>query len=1068
MGFKVLIAEDDRHTRTILEHIFTKDPAFKKMNIELLLAADGEQALRYFKSHNPDLIISDLLMPKMDGFAFCRAVRASPEGKDTPLVITSAIYKETVLLNRLRDELKVVFFPKPFQVREFTNEILQLINKPVINSEIVYTRNRITMSGPFKGSLKDRSLPAIILDIHRIEGTGVLSLEKGKMTKQIFFQFGRPIGAESNIRHENLGNYLVSKKILSDNQHQQLLIKAKDKRVSFLKSLIDSKQFNEDLVIKYHSSLVKVRIVNAFRWHEGSYAFLPGDSFSERITKAPVDPVALIFAGLKRISDLDQITSQLENKILSIIQFTPQGETLKKEFIRIFGDSIISQIISDSSTVGELLGKGLDPMSVYTHIYIMAETKMIELQKNEAPQSSSSAYKFQLVEDHLNLSNIKKVAGESVEPEEEISIVANIPFASNDGNDSGFILDLPIEMEMDNSPNLHKELRDFYIEIHEKNYFQILGISENASDPEIENEYRKLNNKYSLEAYTEVDLGSDHFKIEEVHQYLKIAERTLLDPNLKKQYISKSIAESEKGITSLDAEELALKGQQLLRDENPQEALVLLEKAVALKPEIGDYHAYFTKALYLSGAPELQFLASLKTSLDLDPESITVNLVAGEINEGLGKLDDSISYYEKALDIQPENEETFLRLEHILKERGAWRILERLHRKLLHLCGNRRPTRTIELAKSLALLYQNSFKDLDKAKAAWEIVLSVMPHDVDAKLAIEKIQKNHQNLSQNPQEAVEDIRTQLKRSPQRTELYLSGFSAALKFDPDLAFIFASILKSLGQGSSESNDYYTRYAPPFLPRAWKQIESEIWQNIIDDDDLDSVGRIFETLCISIPEPTIFDSAFQSDEKIEKENLPTEWINVLEYISHELSIPFPEIHLNNTISEITLGIHNNNFVIFTPSMMLNVKDTQKLCCMFTPIAASYWTGRGLPMIANPSKLLNLLKAILEIITPKGNASPEVLHLLDRIKIGGNELRQQLSIIFNEISSQRGNINITQWSRGVKQSGLNLALVLSNNLPYLIKFAEKDSHLFIYKYAISQKHLTARKLLGLSINI
>jgi len=84
MQLKVLIAEDDKHTRTIMEHIFQKDPAFKDMDIELLLAPDGELALDLFKRNRVDLVISDLLMPKMDGFAFCRAVRERPAAPASP------------------------------------------------------------------------------------------------------------------------------------------------------------------------------------------------------------------------------------------------------------------------------------------------------------------------------------------------------------------------------------------------------------------------------------------------------------------------------------------------------------------------------------------------------------------------------------------------------------------------------------------------------------------------------------------------------------------------------------------------------------------------------------------------------------------------------------------------------------------------------------------------------------------------------------------------------------------------------------------------------------------------
>ncbi|PKN42447.1 MAG: hypothetical protein CVU59_13615, partial [Deltaproteobacteria bacterium HGW-Deltaproteobacteria-17] len=344
MQLKVLIAEDDKHTRTIMEHIFQKDPAFKDMDIELLLAPDGELALDLFKRNRVDLVISDLLMPKMDGFAFCRAVRESDHGKDIPIVITSAIYKETALLNRLREELGVVFFPKPFQVREFTHEILGLLQRGEATETPAARRTRITMSGPFQGTLDVRPLPTLLLDIYDIEGTGVLLLEQGKMQKEIFFLFGRPMGAESNIRHEMLGNYLVTKSVITEKRHQELLAQAKNTRVSFLKALLDAREFDQELVLKYHASLVKVRIVNAFRWHSGNYTFSPGDTFSERLPKSPVDPVALVFAGLKRGADLDVITQRVQNDLFSTIKFNERYHSLREEFLRVFGDTVLAQL----------------------------------------------------------------------------------------------------------------------------------------------------------------------------------------------------------------------------------------------------------------------------------------------------------------------------------------------------------------------------------------------------------------------------------------------------------------------------------------------------------------------------------------------------------------------------------------------------------------------------------------------------------------------------------------------------------------------------------------------------
>jgi CheY-like chemotaxis protein/tetratricopeptide (TPR) repeat protein len=659
MGYKVLIAEDDRHTRTILEHIFTKDPAFKDQDIELLLASDGEQALRYFKSHDPDLIISDLLMPKVDGFAFCRTVRNTPKGKDLPLVITSAIYKETALLNRLREELNVTFFPKPFQVREFTKEISRMMN--LENSESVEPEEkefveRVTMSKPFKGKLPERSLPSLLLDIQNIDGTGVLKIERGKIKKEIFFLFGRPVGAESNIRHENLGNYLVSKNIISKEQHHQLLSSARENHISFLKALMELKKFDESLVLKYHSSLVKVRIVNAFKWHKGEYSFLPGDSFSDRIIKAPVDPIALVFAGLKRITDLDTITDKLQDDITSVITITKRGEKHKDEFQRIFGAKIFDEIEDNKTSLGELLGKGIDPMTLYTHVFVMAETGMIEFEKQENAKDES--LNLSMLEDPLNLSNLKKAAAPSNSPEEEISIVANVPTPESQ-EESGLILDLPIEVENEEDKKLINELKKFYLDIHEKDFFEILGVEKNATQKEIDSAFAVLQSQFSYDMFEDVDLGSDHAKLEEISEFLKIAKETLSDPVKRKRYEEQNLKQKKKGASFVEAEVYAKKAEQALNTGSKSVALNNIDKAIEVEPDIGDYHAIKAKILQSKGTPAQKVISTLENALELDPESVIINFTGAEIFKSMGKMDRAINLYQKVLENRPEHKESF-------------------------------------------------------------------------------------------------------------------------------------------------------------------------------------------------------------------------------------------------------------------------------------------------------------------------------------------------------------------------------------------------------------------------
>lgn len=69
---KVLIVDDEPHIRLLIEQAL-EDLADE--GVELLLAADGEQALEIIRRENPQLIFLDVMMPKMNGFDVCQVVK---------------------------------------------------------------------------------------------------------------------------------------------------------------------------------------------------------------------------------------------------------------------------------------------------------------------------------------------------------------------------------------------------------------------------------------------------------------------------------------------------------------------------------------------------------------------------------------------------------------------------------------------------------------------------------------------------------------------------------------------------------------------------------------------------------------------------------------------------------------------------------------------------------------------------------------------------------------------------------------------------------------------------------
>ena len=85
----ILIAEDNEDAR-ILHKTILESEGYKVKS-----AVNGAEALDIARELNPDMIISDIMMPEMDGFELCRTVKTDEELKGIPFVFYTATYTES-------------------------------------------------------------------------------------------------------------------------------------------------------------------------------------------------------------------------------------------------------------------------------------------------------------------------------------------------------------------------------------------------------------------------------------------------------------------------------------------------------------------------------------------------------------------------------------------------------------------------------------------------------------------------------------------------------------------------------------------------------------------------------------------------------------------------------------------------------------------------------------------------------------------------------------------------------------------------------------------------------------
>jgi len=121
--YKVVIVDDD----ATLLRLYELEIGGWGLPIQLIKAGDGFDALLKIGEHNPDLLISDLSMPGMDGFRMVNSLRKNPKQRDLHIIIVSGLDRATISSLGLPADIPVYAKPVPFaQLRAAVEKTLAL------------------------------------------------------------------------------------------------------------------------------------------------------------------------------------------------------------------------------------------------------------------------------------------------------------------------------------------------------------------------------------------------------------------------------------------------------------------------------------------------------------------------------------------------------------------------------------------------------------------------------------------------------------------------------------------------------------------------------------------------------------------------------------------------------------------------------------------------------------------------------------------------------------------------------------------------------------------------------
>ena len=143
---KVLIVDDNKENLDLVTYFL------KPQRYTLLTAADGESALEIVTRDKPDIILLDIMLPKMSGFEVCEKIKKNPETRFIPVVMITA-------LKELKDKIRALeagaddFISKPFENVELLTRVKSLLRIKKYHDELEESNKALQRMNRFKEDL---------------------------------------------------------------------------------------------------------------------------------------------------------------------------------------------------------------------------------------------------------------------------------------------------------------------------------------------------------------------------------------------------------------------------------------------------------------------------------------------------------------------------------------------------------------------------------------------------------------------------------------------------------------------------------------------------------------------------------------------------------------------------------------------------------------------------------------------------------------------------------------------------------------------------------------------------
>ena len=117
----IVVVDDDAKVIILVEKVLTR------LGYRVLSTDNGKRALDWVKNERPDLLISDILQPGIDGVGLCQAIKGDPQLEDIKVILMSGVYKQTSFKREMMGIAPDGFIEKPLEVQQLENLVEKIL-----------------------------------------------------------------------------------------------------------------------------------------------------------------------------------------------------------------------------------------------------------------------------------------------------------------------------------------------------------------------------------------------------------------------------------------------------------------------------------------------------------------------------------------------------------------------------------------------------------------------------------------------------------------------------------------------------------------------------------------------------------------------------------------------------------------------------------------------------------------------------------------------------------------------------------------------------------------------------